>query len=81
MSSNDTGLYDEEDDETPLKFNIASHPTDFPLGVLYDKLKSGEIVIPKFQRTQVWNLPQASRLIESFLMGLPIIDPDHRYKT
>ena len=73
MSSNDTGLYnDDDDDETPLKFNITSHPTDFPLGVLYDKLKSGEIVIPQFQRTQVWNLPQASRLIESFLMGLPI---------
>ena len=74
MSSNNIGLYDDDDDddETPLKFNIVSHPTDFPLGVLYDKLKSEEIVIPKFQRKLVWKMSQASRLIESFLMGLPI---------
>ena len=36
------------------------------------KWKNGDIIIPDFQRGFVWNLVQSSRLIESFLMGLPI---------
>ncbi|MDH3277148.1 MAG: DUF262 domain-containing protein [Nitrosopumilus sp.] len=34
--------------------------------------KDGDIEIPEFQRSYVWTISQASRLIESFLMGLPI---------
>ena len=34
--------------------------------------RQGEIVIPSFQRRFVWTLNQASKLIESFLLGLPI---------
>jgi hypothetical protein len=37
--------------------------------ILFDRDK---ITIPKFQRKYVWSLPQASKLIESFLIGLPV---------
>jgi len=35
-------------------------------------MKSKELKVPDFQRSYVWKLKQASRLIESFLLGLPV---------
>lgn len=62
------------DDETSdnLRYEIAAYPTDFTIRVLYDKWRAGQLIIPDFQRRYVWSLPQASRFIESFLLGLPI---------
>ncbi len=57
---------------TPTEFEIATYPADYTLEVLYRKMQSGEIVIPKFQRGFVWKIEQSSRLIESFLLGLPV---------
>ena len=64
----------ESDDEsyTPLEYSIRTYSADFTLQVLRDKMHDGEIVIPPFQRKNVWTITQASRLIESFMMGLPI---------
>ena len=62
-----------DDEETQnIRYEIASFPTDFTVKVMYEKWRSGQLVIPEYQRRYVWNLPQASRLIESFLLGLPI---------
>ena len=62
-----------DDEETQnIRYEITSFPTDFTVEVMYEKWKSGQLVIPDFQRSYVWHLPQASRLIESFLLGLPI---------
>ena len=64
---------DIQDDEiTPLQYDITNYPADYTLEVLYQKWKNGEIIIPSFQRGFVWNIVQSSRLIESFLMGLPV---------
>ena len=62
------------DDDEPqnIRYEITSFPTDFTVKVMYEKWQSGQLVIPAYQRRYVWNLPQASRLIESFLLGLPI---------
>ena len=62
------------DDDEPqnIRYEITSFPTDFTVEVMYEKWKSGQLIIPEYQRRYVWNLPQASRLIESFLLGLPI---------
>lgn len=57
---------------SPPSYEIATYPADFTLEVLYNKLESGEIEIPDFQRKSVWNIAQASKLIESFLLGLPV---------
>lgn len=62
------------DDDEPqnVRYDIMSFPTDFTVEVMFEKWQSGQLVIPPYQRRYVWNLPQASRLIESFLLGLPI---------
>ena len=62
------------DDDEPqnIRYEITSFPTDFTVKGMYEKWQSGQLVIPEYQRRYVWNLPQASRLIESFLLGLPI---------
>ena len=62
----------DEDEPQSIRYEIMSFPTDFTVKVMYEKWQSGQLVIPSFQRRYVWNLPQASRLIESFLLGLPI---------
>ena len=63
---------DEDYNSAPPDYQITTYPADFTLEVLYNKWKAGDIVIPKFQRDFVWNQVQASKLIESFLVGLPI---------
>lgn len=53
-------------------YTIASYPTDPTLELLHIRWQRKEIQIPKFQRGWVWTHSQASRLIESFLLGLPV---------
>lgn len=66
------GSEEEDYDSVPAEYQITTYPADFTLEVLYNKWKSEEIKIPKFQRGYVWKPPQASKLIESFLAGLPV---------
>lgn len=62
----------EDDTALPLNYEIASYPADYTLRVLNDQLQENQLVLPRFQRSYVWNATQASRLIESFLLGLPV---------
>lgn len=67
--------YDEQimNEEPPfVEFDITSYPADYTLSVLWQMFKSRDITIPSFQRAFVWTQKQASALIESFLMGLPV---------
>lgn len=67
---------------TASHYEIVSIPADFTLEGLVAKSKKGQLKIPGFQRKFVWTQRQASRLIESFLLGLPVpalflyADPD-----
>lgn len=64
----------EKDDlESSLpSYDILAYPADYTLEVLVDKWRKGQIKIPPFQRQFVWSQSQASKLIDSFLMGLPV---------
>jgi uncharacterized protein with ParB-like and HNH nuclease domain len=62
----------EDYESGPAEYDIATFPADFTLQVLHDKWKAGDIEIPKFQREFVWKQTQASKLIESFMVGLPV---------
>ena len=53
-------------------YTMNSYPTDPTLEVLLMRWQRAEIQIPKFQRGWVWSHTQASQLIESFLLGLPV---------
>lgn len=57
---------------SPPRYEIVTYPADYTLEGLVTKYRRGQIRIPGFQRKFVWRLPQASRLIESFLLGLPV---------
>jgi len=64
---------EKEDEEAGVTiYNITNYPADYTLQGLYDKYKNEEILIPSFQRKFVWSLSQSSKLIESFLLGLPV---------
>lgn len=63
---------DEDYESAPPDYQITTYPADFTLEVLHNKWKEKEILIPDFQRKFVWKLVQASKLIESFLIGLPV---------
>lgn len=62
----------EEDEESYVTYDIATYPSDLTLSGIFEQWKDGEILIPDYQREFVWSQKQASLLIESFLVGLPI---------
>ncbi|MCU4181656.1 DUF262 domain-containing protein [Bosea sp. BH3] len=74
MQSDDVELETEEEgDETPfVEFDISVSPADPTLELLANKVRQNDIIVPFYQRKYVWKIEQASRLIESFLMGLPV---------
>ena len=71
-NSNDLATEEEEDDVPFVEFEISVSPSDPSLELLVSQVSRGDIIIPFYQRKYVWKIEQASRLIESFLMGLPV---------
>jgi len=63
---------EEDQDVDTSTYDIIAYGADYTLSVLYDKMEKDELIIPSFQRRFVWNFKQASKLIESFLFGLPV---------
>ena len=61
-----------DDTNTGISFEIMTYPADYTLETLHTKWNSRDIQILGFQRQFVWTKKQSSRLIESFMMGLPI---------
>ena len=73
--SNETRIIDPRGDSqevVPLKYEINSYGADIDVEGLVKRLQRGDIDIPTFQRGFVWNRNQASRFIESLLLGLPV---------
>lgn len=62
----------EEQEQDVLAYQISSYPADITLKGYLDKWDSGQLEIPPFQRNYVWDQVKASKLIESFLLGLPV---------
>ena len=62
----------EDDDEPYVEFDISVSPSDPTLESLSQKIETGDMIVPFYQRRFVWKIEQASKLIESFLMGLPV---------
>jgi hypothetical protein len=77
LEADDTDLEDhrtEEDDEEvqPFRYAISSYGADYPVDGLVKRIREGAIYIPKFQREFVWDIRDASRFVESLLLGLPV---------
>lgn len=63
---------DQSTEEVRFKYAITSYGADYTVDGLVDRLRRGDIIVPDFQRNYVWNLADASRFIESLLLGLPV---------
>lgn len=61
-----------EEEPILVEYDITTYPSDFTLSGLWQMFKQNDITIPSFQRGFVWTPKQASSLIESFLIGLPV---------
>ena len=62
-----------DDEESPaVEYQITSYGADFDVEGLVRRLQRGDIIIPAFQRNYVWKQKEASRFIESLLLGLPV---------
>lgn len=71
----DEPIIDVDDSEelvAPIIYDISSYGADYDVDGLVKRLKRGDIFIPPFQRDYVWNQAEASRLVESLLLGLPV---------
>ena len=62
----------EDLDIDTASYSIKTYGADFTLEILSKKFDSQEIIVPDFQRRFVWPHKKSSRLIESFLLGLPV---------
>jgi hypothetical protein len=67
-----TEEFSDSEADQDSKFEIINYPADTTLKGFYDQWKTGQLIIPKFQRNYVWDVKRASKLIESFLLGLPV---------
>jgi uncharacterized protein with ParB-like and HNH nuclease domain len=57
---------------TPVQYDITSFGADYDVEGLVRRLNRNDILIPPFQRDFVWSIREASRFIESLLLGLPV---------
>ncbi len=63
----------ESDDEVSVeRYDITSFGADYDVEGLVKRLERQDILIPAFQRDYVWNQKEASRFVESLLLGLPV---------
>ncbi|MCC6149538.1 MAG: DUF262 domain-containing protein [Planctomycetes bacterium] len=68
-------IQDELGDEhvvVPFKYAITSYGADYDVRGIVHRIKDEDIYVPRFQRGYVWNYHQASRFIETLLLGLPV---------
>jgi hypothetical protein len=65
---------DAEGDDTvlPQRYDVTSFGADYDVDGFVKRLSRGDVFIPHFQREYVWTQPEASRFVESLLLGLPV---------
>ncbi len=56
----------------PVEYNVTSYGADYDVEGLVRRMKGGDIEVPDYQRGYVWGIFEASRFIESLLLGLPV---------
>ncbi|MFC1938139.1 DUF262 domain-containing protein [Chloroflexota bacterium] len=64
---------EKNDQDAITDYDITATPNDFNILTIYQFIESKTIKIPGFQRNYVWDIKRASKLIESLIVGLPIL--------
>lgn len=68
----ETLIEDIENEEITFRFEITSYGADYPVDAIIKRIRDDVIYVPPFQRKFVWNIEQASKFIESLILGLPV---------
>lgn len=69
----DINLYDEQDDSSePFRASLTNYGADYTIDSIQDRFAKNKLTIPDFQRRYVWSIKDASRFIESLILGLPV---------
>ena len=55
-----------------LRYNLNYYGADYPVDALVKRMNEEEFIFPNFQRQYVWRVEEASKFIESLLLGLPV---------
>jgi Protein of unknown function DUF262 len=55
-----------------LRYNLSYYGADYPVDALVRRMIEDEFIFPNFQRQYVWKVEEASKFIESLLLGLPV---------
>jgi uncharacterized protein with ParB-like and HNH nuclease domain len=66
-------FFDETEEEAiDFRYIITSYGADYPVDSLMKRIDDEVIFVPPFQRQFVWNINEASKFIESLILGLPV---------
>lgn len=55
-----------------FRYSITSYGADYTVDSIVNRIEKEKIFVPPFQRKYVWTHIQASRFIESLILGLPV---------
>jgi len=55
-----------------LRFDINYYGADYAVDYLVRLMEEDELIFPDFQRSYVWSVDEASKFIESLLLGVPV---------
>ena len=69
------GVEDDTERDTTVAsvaYQITSYGADYDVDGIVKRTRNEDIQVPPFQRNYVWTFRQASRFIESLLLGLPV---------
>jgi len=74
VPEDDIVLDETEQDQTvaPVQYEITSYGADIDTEGFVNRLRRHDVYVPPFQRDYVWSQKEASRFIESLLLGLPV---------
>lgn len=62
----------QSDEVIPLRYDVTIYGADYDVESTIRRLQKGRLFIPHFQDNFTWTIIQASRFIESLLLGLPV---------
>lgn len=63
---------DNDTTENSISYEISNYPADMSMAEYKRKWENKTLIIPEFQRNYIWTKNDASKLIESILLGLPV---------
>ncbi|MEZ0487647.1 GmrSD restriction endonuclease domain-containing protein [Fibrella aquatica] len=61
-----------EEEPSPHRYSVSSYGVDYPIESIVRRIDSDNIYVPHFQRQFIWGREEASRFIESIILGLPV---------